>query len=390
MPQSMEARLRQPIEGGEEGMYKKLSMMMAAILAVSSILSAPAFAAPKGHNEPSKNHEEKKQDENKNEEKQKEKKGHIQQLKSIDKQLDKIEEKLESYKSKLADWKEELGEPATEPTTGEEPSAEPTEGNTVESGTKPDGAPAAGETTESPGTSEEGASAAFQNQTGETDGMNGTVSTDAGTGAEMTEGSTKAKEEVEKEEGPTDEEIEQEVEEIDEDVQENPSYVGKLRALENRLNAVKNRLDALSSKINDQALLQERYDRIEALRMEIQQLLSAMDNIGKKIKEQIEKDETAEEKETVTDVPATKEWMVKFNKSLNEQTLSEMDFIVLDADGNVVETTIQYVAAKKAVKVIPLQPYKSGQAYMLYIGKEIKDVKGLSLKKAVKMKFVVK
>ncbi|SFA53303.1 Ig-like domain-containing protein [Parageobacillus thermantarcticus] len=379
-------------------MYKKLSMMVAAIFAAGSILSAPAFAEPKGHNEPSKNHEEKKQDENKNgekekeKEKQKEQKGYTQQLKSIDKQLDKIEEKLRFYKNKLADLKEEDSEePVTEPTTEEEPSlTAPTGDDTVDNGTSPSGeqgeTPAAGETAEAPATNEAVANTAFQNEANETGGE--TTSEESGTKTELADDSTETSEGVE--EGPTDEEIEQEVEEIEEDVQENPSYIGKLHALENRLNAVKNRLDALSSKISDQALLQERYDRIEALRTEIQQLLSSMDNIGKKIKEQIEKDEEAEEKETVTGVPATKEWAVKFNKSLDEQTLSEIDFVVLDADGNVVETTIQYEDAERTVKVIPLQPYKSGQTYTLYIGKEIKDMKGLSLKKAVKMKFVVK
>lgn len=285
---------------------------------------------------------------------------------------------------------EELEEPATEPTTGEEPSTEPTEGGTVDNGTSPSGeqggTPAAGETTGAPATNAAVASAASQNNA-DVSGDE-TASEENGTKTELADDSTETSGEVE--EGPTDEEIEQEVEQIDEDVQENPSYIGKLHALENRLNAVKNRLDALSSKISDQALLQERYDRIEALRAEIQQLLSSMDNIGKKIKEQIEKDEDAEEKETVTGVPATKEWAVKFNKSLDEQTLSEMDFVVLDADGNVVETTIQYEDAKRTVKVVPLQPYKSGQTYTLYIGKGIKDFKGLSLKKAVKMKFVVK
>jgi predicted RNase H-like nuclease (RuvC/YqgF family) len=382
-------------------MYKKLSMIMTVVLAAGAILSAPVSAMPKEHNEPSKKQEEKKQEENKKGKEEKgEKKGYTQQLKSIDKQLDKIEEKLQFYKRKLADWKEALGESATSPTTGEEPSTEPMKGNTEENGTESageqGGAPATGETTETPVASEEGgtgepsnstASAAFQDQADEAADISGTVSAEDGTEAEMTEDSTEATEEIE--EGPTDEEIEQEVEEIEEDVQENPSYVGKFRALENRLNAVRNRLDALSSKIGDQALLQERYDRVEALRMEIQQVVNDMENVQKKIKEQIKKDGTAEEKGTVTGVPATKEWMVKFNKSLNEQTLSEMDFVVLDTEGNLVETTIQYVAVKKTVKIIPLQPYKSGQTYTLYIGKEIKDAKGLRLKKAVKMKFVV-
>lgn len=87
-------------------MYKKLSMMVAAVFAAGSLLSAPALAAPNDQNASSEKQEAIKREGNKKQqekgtEKQKEKNGHIQQLKSIDKQLDKIEEKLQSYKSKL-------------------------------------------------------------------------------------------------------------------------------------------------------------------------------------------------------------------------------------------------------------------------------------------------
>jgi hypothetical protein len=62
---------------------------------------------------------------------------------------------------------------------------------------------------------------------------------------------------------------------------------------------------------------------------------------------------------------------------------------VLDANENLVEVQLSYDKQTNTLKVVPTQPYKSGETYTLYIGKDIEGENGFSLKHAVKVEFTV-
>lgn len=318
-------------------MYKKMAPIVATVLATGMILSGTAaYAAPKEN----KSEEVGEKAKGKQEDKQKQNKGQTQQLKSVDKQLDKIEEKLNHYHEKLS----EKGDQSIKtPIEGDEPVDVPIETEQEEQSTE-----AIPDTVESEQTTEE---------------SNDFDLTDA--------------------------EIEDEVEEVEEDLKENQGYVGKFHALQNRLNAITKQLDSLASKGMDSTILAERYDRVVALTNEVEEALATVNQIQDQIQEEIEKDYTVQEKTSVTDAPLTKEWNIKFSKILDTTTLSNLDIIVLDAERSLVETTVNYSDTSQTVTISPLQPYKAGETYTLYIGKGISGKDGSDLVNSVKMNFTV-
>lgn len=86
-----------------------------------------------------------------------------------------------------------------------------------------------------------------------------------------------------------------------------------------------------------------------------------------------------------TDV--NKVWTIKFSKPLNVNSVNSDTIYVKDANGNIVDTTLQ--VENNIVKVSPKNPYKIGQAYTLYIGPDIQTESGKKLKTAVKFNFTV-
>lgn len=365
-------------------MNKKLTPMMAALLASGLILSAPTYAAPK-ENPKSEAHDTEKAKPNQkekkvNENKQKENKGQIQQLKLVDKQLDKIEEKLSHYEEKVSD----MIETDTEDTKDTEVTNENT---TTEDTTLTNSEPINEEVTsdESAYTSSEVTSSdtTTTEPTSTTESNDDTTSDEVTTDAD-TENNDSTTEEI------TDDEIESEVEEVEDELKEKPGYAGKFTALQNRLNAVTNHLNSLAKKGIDSTELQKRYDRIASLDTKIEEIIATMSQVQNKVTEQISNETDIQEEQAVEDAPVTKEWKIQFNKKLNANTLSNLNIIVLDSKGNLVETTFTYSAETKTITVSPLQEYVEGETYTLFIGKEISDIKGGSLKNAVKMKFTTK
>ena len=189
---------------------------------------------------------------------------------------------------------------------------------------------------------------------------------------------------------PTDAEIEDQVGEVEHELQGNPGYVGKFQALQNRLDAVKNQLDALSTKGVDSGTLQAYYDRVNALSVQINEGIAKVSQVQSKIQEKIKTDDRIQEKAPVAEVPVMKPWNIKFNKKLDAKTLSNLNIIVLDQNQNLVETTYTYSEETKTITVTPLQQYKVGETYTLFIGKEIAGSDGTSLKNAIKMNFSTK
>ncbi len=447
----------------EKGMYKKITPVVAAVLATGMILSGPVSAAPKEEHKPPANEKgNQNQKQNQAEEKgQKENKGQTQELKSIDKQLDKIEDKISHYTDKLSsitesndteEAEEDAVEEIEEETEDaleegleeqEESKEENDEGIEEEATEELNDEPAASDDTTVEGQipseaveesvdekAEEGVieSLAESTETVEedlseelTEENPETVEEDPGESADQTEEesteqaaneegegveqnddqSGEQTEEVLEEENETeseeaddddeltDEEIEEEVENVEKELQNNQGYAGKFKALQNRLNAVAKRLDELSAKGVDSAVLTERYNRVMELHNAVAEAAATIMQIEDKVKETIENDDKVIEEAPADDVPLTKEWNIKFSGELDETTLSELDIVVINGEQGLVETAISYSAATKTVVITPLQPYKAGETYMLYIGKEISGKTGLDLKNSVKMEFTV-
>lgn len=311
-------------------MNKKVTSFAAALLATGIVLSTPAYADKNVELKNEKVEVQKEQNKGSKDAV----KGQTQKLKSVDKQLDKITEKLVKYQTKMMSmkqqWEDELEEEEAEETL--ELAEEIAESAEVE---KP---------------------------------------------IESTE-----------EDDLTDEEIEEEVEKVDDDMQEHDEYIGKFNALKNRLQAVVSQLDVLTQKGMDTVVLTERYNRVATLQTEIDVVIASIIQLEQHVKEQIANEQDIEEKQAPEAVvPLTKAWKVKFNQTIDEQTLSESDMVVLNAQQNLVEVEVSYSADTQSVIITPLQPYKAGETYTLYIGKGIESKIGAQLKNAVKMMFTVK
>ncbi|OMF59315.1 hypothetical protein BK139_12985 [Paenibacillus sp. FSL R5-0490] len=253
-------------------------------------------------------------------------KGQTQQLKSIDKQLDKIEEKITHYQEKLQNL------------------YKPIEDNVDVSEEEP--------------IREDNSDSIDNDDTNEVDEADSSIDEEAG--------------------------------EVEEELNEYPGYAGKFNALQNRLDAVNNRLDSLAAKGTAAEEWQSRYGRIELLSTQINEVLTTLKELQNDVQEKVDNDESAEELEpTKSEVPASKEWNIKFSQKLNEKTLSNLDIIVLDTAENLIETSISYSEETKSITIKPAQPYKAGETYTLYIGKDISGENGLKLKNSVKMTFSI-
>ncbi|WP_309089185.1 S-layer homology domain-containing protein [Domibacillus sp.] len=269
----------------------------------------------------------------------KENQGQVQQFKSIDKQLDKIEEKLLEYKEKMNKIKEEEKQEESD-------------------GTEEVVQPITPTPTETPASDE-------------------TVTTSADP-VEETE--TDSDDDLTAEEGTEEEQVEK-------DLEDQPGYRGKFGALENRLNAVSKQVASLASKGADAAAVAERQARIDALKKDVAAALASIGQIEKEVQAEIKADKTVKEKAPKKGVALTKSWTIKFSKSLDADTLSTLDLVVMDAAGSLVETTFTYSDKTKSITLTPLQPYQKGAAYTLYIGKGIEGANGVPLKHTVKMDF---
>ncbi|MCM3788873.1 S-layer homology domain-containing protein [Domibacillus indicus] len=275
----------------------------------------------------------------------KENQGQAQQFKSIDKQLDKIEEKLLQYKEKMNQIKEEEKQEESDETEAVVQPVMPTP-------------------TETP--AEEQTPASDETVTTSADSVEETE-TDSDDDSTVEEGT--------------------EEEQVEKDLEGQPGYRGKFGALENRLNAVSKQVASLASKGADAAAVAERQARIDSLKKNVAAVLASIGQIEKEVQAEIKADKTVKEKAAKKGVALTKSWTIKFSKSLDADTLSTLDLVVMDAAGSLVETTFTYSDKTKSITLTPLQPYQKGVTYTLYIGKGIEGANGIPLKHTVKMDF---
>lgn len=179
-------------------------------------------------------------------------------------------------------------------------------------------------------------------------------------------------------------------EEIDGAVEEYNEYTGKFKALSNRLDGISKQLDNLITRGLDPALGAERTARIEELKVKLQASIDKITAVQDQVIDKIQKDHTAKVEDPKEETLTTKPWNIRFNKKLNEATLSELNIVVYDEQHQLIETTITHDAANKTVIVQPTQPYKVGSKYTLYIGKELSSEGGQKLKNSVKMQFTIR
>lgn len=93
-----------------------------------------------------------------------------------------------------------------------------------------------------------------------------------------------------------------------------------------------------------------------------------------------------------TEVDANKEWAIKFNRDLNDLSVTGYDNIkVFDSNGRDLGLMNILSLDRRTVRVTPPDGgYQLGQAYYLSISKNVKDVNNNNLKQGIQMKFTIK
>lgn len=100
--------------------------------------------------------------------------------------------------------------------------------------------------------------------------------------------------------------------------------------------------------------------------------------------------EIYKEWESKQNVSINKVWTVKFNYELDETTISNENIFIQHNQQNIEGIKISLNEDKKSVKVeAPVEGYKKGEKYILYIEKGIKSVTGKTLNTPVKFKFTI-
>ncbi|UZQ50257.1 immunoglobulin-like domain-containing protein [Clostridium kluyveri] len=84
-----------------------------------------------------------------------------------------------------------------------------------------------------------------------------------------------------------------------------------------------------------------------------------------------------------------KEWQIKFTKAADAATVNKDNVYVVDSKGNKVDIKVSY-GLDNILKVTPINPYKSGEKYYLYITKAVKAKDGTSLVNELRYQFTIK
>jgi uncharacterized repeat protein (TIGR02543 family) len=84
-----------------------------------------------------------------------------------------------------------------------------------------------------------------------------------------------------------------------------------------------------------------------------------------------------------------KEWQIKFTKAADAVTVTKENVYVVDSKGNKVDVKVSY-GSDNILKVVPVNPYTSGETYYLYISKAVKSKDRTSLVNELRYQFTVK
>ncbi|WP_432666480.1 leucine-rich repeat protein [Wukongibacter baidiensis] len=90
-----------------------------------------------------------------------------------------------------------------------------------------------------------------------------------------------------------------------------------------------------------------------------------------------------------TEQPINKVWNVKFNFTIDEETIVAGDnyIAVVDKDGYRIEIELEYEKESKELKIKPVADYEPGKKYYLILGTEIRNEEGVSLKDPIRLEF---
>ena len=79
-------------------------------------------------------------------------------------------------------------------------------------------------------------------------------------------------------------------------------------------------------------------------------------------------------------------WRVRFNTSLDPQTVNNNNLSVSSPSGQV-KTDIKYDALRNEIEITPLEPYAKDETYTLHISKRVTSRGGKPLKDNIEVKF---
>jgi hypothetical protein len=102
-------------------------------------------------------------------------------------------------------------------------------------------------------------------------------------------------------------------------------------------------------------------------------------------------DESWKELKGFTNVSKEKEWTIKFNRSIENIILNNNTVYILDSFGNKVEVDLTVSDDNKCVKVKPIEDYKFGQTYYLFISSNIYGEEGINyIMSGYRMRFTTR
>ena len=85
-----------------------------------------------------------------------------------------------------------------------------------------------------------------------------------------------------------------------------------------------------------------------------------------------------------------KTWTIKFNASLNKETITAENIWISDSNGNKIDTALNLTEDLKSVKISPLKKgYNSNENYLLNIENGVQALNGSKLSSAVAMPFII-
>lgn len=101
-------------------------------------------------------------------------------------------------------------------------------------------------------------------------------------------------------------------------------------------------------------------------------------------------DSTIKELESRTSISTDKKWTIKFNFSLNKETINNENIIVTDLKGNKIKSYIIPGETDNSVVVIPkTEGYVPASTYYLNFGPGVQSLGGKNLVQPVRMKFTI-
>lgn len=102
-------------------------------------------------------------------------------------------------------------------------------------------------------------------------------------------------------------------------------------------------------------------------------------------------DQTYTEWPAQKDVQVNKAWSIKLNAPVLASTVTDQNIYVVDNSGQHQNVTVSLAADTKTIQVIPLENYKLGASYTLYILKTVASAapNSIALKSSLRMQFTV-